>query len=169
MALLQKSLSAYRLLAVRLVIVVHSPVNNWTLSSVTYSLQDGCLASICTSYNEDSERNLWGLTAGCCRNRDLWGLTARFCKNGVFVFHVSWVWEARVADRFDPPTQHSPHLPSLVMLKQEGVIWCAMCTQATPPLLLSTKLTSSHPKQTVPGHVRSLATLLPSCIRVTTP
>ena len=138
-ALLQKGWNAYRLLAVRLVIVVRSPVNDWTFRSVTYSLQDGCLASICTSYNEDSERNLWGMTArccrdrdlwvlmaGCCRDRDLWGLTARCRRNGVFVSHISWVWEARVADRFDPhPTQlWSSHLPFLVMLKHEKrIIW----------------------------------------------
>ena len=80
-------------MAVRLVIVVRSLEDGWTLRSVAYSLQDGCLASICTSDNEDSERNLWGLTAGSCRN-------------GALVCHVSqdvsWLCEARVADRLDP-------------------------------------------------------------------
>ena len=93
MELLPKGWNAYRLLLVPFVLVVYSPVN-WTLRSVAYSLQNGCLASIGTSYNEDSERYFWGLTVRCCRN-------------GVLVSHVSWVWEARVADRFEPLTQQS--------------------------------------------------------------
>ena len=88
--LLQKGWNAYYLLLVRLVLVVHFPVNDWTLRSVAYSLHDGCLASIGTSYNEDSERYLWDLTKRCCRTGDL-------------VCHVSWIWEARAADRFEPP------------------------------------------------------------------
>jgi hypothetical protein len=39
-------------------------VNGWTVRSVAHSLQDGGLASVCTSYNEDSELDLWELTAG---------------------------------------------------------------------------------------------------------
>ena len=89
-ALLQKGWTAYRGFAVPLVIVVRPPDNDWTLRSVAYSLQDGCLASICTSYNEDSETKLWCLTAGSCRN-------------GVWVCHVSRFVKQRVTDRFDPP------------------------------------------------------------------
>ena len=155
MELLRKGWSTYLLFLVPLVLVVYSPVN-WTLRSVAYSLQDGCLASIGTSYNEDSERYAWGLRE-------------RYCRNGDSVCHVSWVWEARTADRFDPPTQHGPHLPSLVMPKREEIVWCAVRTRATPPLLLSTKWTSPHSTQTVPRHLRLLATLPPSCIQATTP
>ena len=88
-ASLQKGQNAYLLFVVRLAVLVYSPVNGWTFCSVAYSLQDGCLASICTSDNEDSETKLWGLTAGCCRN-------------GVLVCHAPWLCEARVDDRFDP-------------------------------------------------------------------
>ena len=56
-----------------------SPPNNRTVRSVAHSLQDGGLASICTSYNEDSEVDLWERTEGLsCAHRgnrlgvDLW-------------------------------------------------------------------------------------------------
>ena len=87
------------------------------------------------------------------------------CGNGVLVCHVSWMWEARVAYRFDS-TQYSPHLPALVILKREEITWCAVRTQDTPPLLLSTKLTLQI--QTVPRLIHLLATLPPSFLRTTT-
>ena len=146
--LLQKGWNAYRLLAVCLIIVICSPVNDWTLRSVAYSLQDGCLASICTSYNEDSERNLWGLTVGCCGN-------------GVLVSHVFLKQESLIRIK-----THA----SLLWQPETGRD-CARCgTHATtiPSLMLSTKLTFPHPMSVVPPYVRSLATLPPSCIRATT-
>ena len=62
--MLQKGWNAYCLLVEPHVVVVHSAVNDCALRSVAYSLQDGCLASICTPYYEDSERYPHGLTAG---------------------------------------------------------------------------------------------------------
>ena len=38
-----------------LIPVAHYPENKWTVRSIADPLQDGGLASICTSYNEDSE------------------------------------------------------------------------------------------------------------------
>ena len=80
MVLPQKGWNAYPLFFVLLdsvktvIAAVRSPVNDTTLRSVAYSLQDGCLAGICTSYNEDSETRL----------------TVRLCKDRRFVSHVSW-------------------------------------------------------------------------------
>ena len=162
MPLLKEGCNAYRYLDVRAWhrIAVRSLVNEWTLRSVTYSLQDGCLASICTSYNKDSERYIWGLTAGCCGN-------------GVLVCHVCWCCEARVADRFDP--HKDPHLPFLAIPNRKSfgcTVTLTHCgTHATPmsSLRLSTKLNFPHPTYTVPRHLRSLVTLSPRCIRATTP
>ena len=66
-----------------LLMVVRFPVNGWTLRSVAYSLQDGCLASICTSYNEDSELDIWELTGD---------LSAFSRGDGVFVSHPGRGW-----------------------------------------------------------------------------
>jgi hypothetical protein len=40
------------------------PVNNGTLRCFTDSLQDGCLACICPSYNKDTELDLWKTRTG---------------------------------------------------------------------------------------------------------
>jgi hypothetical protein len=62
-----------------------SPPNNRTVRSVAHSLQNGGLAGICTSYNQDSEVYPWERTVGLsCANQG------------------NRVWEARVADRSDP-------------------------------------------------------------------
>src|SRR6266404_3735195 len=36
-----------------------STVNSWTLSCITDPLQDGRLSCICSSYDEDSELDVW--------------------------------------------------------------------------------------------------------------
>ncbi len=41
-----------------------SPVNKGALRCVAHPLQDGGLASVCPSYNKDSEPDLWELTVG---------------------------------------------------------------------------------------------------------
>ncbi len=41
-----------------------STVYNWTLSCITDPLQDGRLSRICSSYDEDSESDVWNLRAG---------------------------------------------------------------------------------------------------------
>src|ERR1700761_7126432 len=56
-------------------VVALSLVNKWTVRSVAHSLQDRGLAGICTSYNEDSELDLW-------QSKD----------------HICWNLEAKVAD-----------------------------------------------------------------------
>ena len=98
------------------------------------------------------------MTAGCCGNR-------------VLVCHVSWDWETRVADRFDPHTD--PRFLSLVMLKREVISWALSRSRtyadATTPLRRSIKLTIPPATQTVPRLVRLLATLPPSFLRTTTP
>ena len=137
---LKKRWNAYRLLVVRLMLVVRSPGNNWTLRSVAYSLQDGCLASICTSYNEDSERNLWGFSAGCCGNEHL-------------VSHVSWFCGS-VADRSDP--YKDPHLPSLAIRNGKRSIGCTCtvthaCARATLVLSLRLSTKSTFPHLTYTG------------------
>ena len=132
-----------------LVIVVRSPANDWTFRSVAYSLQDGCLACICTSYNKDSERYLWALTVGCYGNR-------------VFVRHVSRLCEGRVAYRYDP---HKYPTPSF--FGDLGAMSPRRSTHVTPipsSLRFSAKLTFPHLTYTVPRNVTSLATLLPYCI-----
>ena len=107
-ASIQKGWNAYLLLVViRPVTVVPSSVNDWTIRSVAYSLQNGRLASICTSYDEDSERNIQGFMEA-------------YCGNGVSVCHVSWFCEARVVDRSD--LQDPPHLPSLA-IRNGKIIW----------------------------------------------
>ena len=144
------SLCVMTISTVVLLMVVRFPVNGWTLRSVAYSLQDGCLASICTSNNEDSEMNLWGLTVGCCRN-------------GGLGCHVSWLCGARVADQFNPlfdPCKH-PHLPFLAIQNGKRSFRRTVTHTAArmPPqchyhsgLRLSTKLTSPHPSYIVPQH-----------------
>ena len=54
-------------------------MNHWAVRSVAHPLQDGGLASICTSYNEDSELDLWKWQVGHCGNR-------------VCVSHACWLW-----------------------------------------------------------------------------
>ena len=76
--MLQKGLTTYPFSV--LLVAACATINSRTVRSVAHPLQDGGLASICTSYKEDSELDL--------------------CGNGVIVSHVCW--EARDADRFDP-------------------------------------------------------------------
>ena len=45
-------------------LVSFSTVENWLCRSTTDFLQDGCLASVCTPYDEDAELDLWELTMG---------------------------------------------------------------------------------------------------------
>ena len=49
-----------------LLLAVAISVNNWAVCCVTNPLQDGCFSRICSSYDEDSELDLWDVRAGLC-------------------------------------------------------------------------------------------------------
>src|SRR6266404_4690272 len=77
-------------------------VNSWTLSCITDPLQDGRLSRICSSYNEDSELDIWN-RAGLIgthwigiRRRD--GARAREGLVGTHWIGIHWSDRARARD-----------------------------------------------------------------------
>jgi len=62
-----------------------STVNSWTLCRVTDPLQDGRLSCICSSYDENSELDLWNSTAGLF---GCWMDARATARAGQFVTHL---------------------------------------------------------------------------------